>query len=76
MNEEEEIIRCKQTGKICYTAELATQRINSASKKHNRRTRGVQSRKITPKRKYKCEFCGYFHLTHFKGNKRLKNGKY
>ena len=70
----QEIKRCDFTGKICYTAEMATQKINSAKKHHCRRNRGCQSKKITPKRKYKCKYCGYFHLTHFKkDNWKKKN---
>lgn len=68
----EELERCKVTGKLCYTSELARKVVNKASKNHHRRTRGVRNNKNIPKRIYKCQYCGYFHLTHFKTVNKIK----
>lgn len=54
----EKELRCESTGKICYTKREAGNAINGAKSHCNR------SKKI-PKRKYYCEECGCYHLTHY-----------
>ena len=49
-------IRCESTGKICYTEREAGEILNMP-KRHS------HSNEI-PKRKYFCEKCGCYHLTH------------
>ncbi|MBR6081219.1 MAG: hypothetical protein IKP60_13840 [Treponema sp.] len=66
---EKEKERCAQTGKICYTRAECGCLINDA-RNH------AAFRKQMPKRAYRCQFCGTWHLTHYKikrkGNRRIK----
>lgn len=55
-------IRCYFAGKICYTAREAGEVINCARKHHN--CYSFRKGKNIPKRKYLCETCGYYHVTH------------
>ncbi len=50
-------LRCKSTGKICYTEREAGNALNGAKK-------GGHANEI-PKRKYYCSKCGCYHLTHY-----------
>jgi|GEM_PF-3624019 hypothetical protein len=61
-DEFEREIRCESEGKICYTEREANEALNSARHHGNRA-------KKTPKRKYFCKKCGYFHLTSQKSEK-------
>ena len=55
-------LRCKSTGKICYTEREAGNALNGA--KHH----GNRAKKI-PKRMYPCKKCGHYHLTSQKSEK-------
>lgn len=50
---------CPTTGKQCLSRRAAGELLNEI-KKHKR----TSGRKNIPKRKYLCEFCGCYHLTH------------
>ncbi len=50
---------CNITHKRCYSKVDAQYEVNLARKKHWKRS----SRKCVPRRVYKCEFCGAYHLT-------------
>lgn len=70
MNEDKKI--CKETGKVCYTIREAKQTI-SLFKCH-----WIKKNKKIPVRYYKCEYCGFYHLTHYHNryrNKPLENKK-
>ena len=56
-------IRCYFEGKICYTAREAGGVINGARRRHV--TNSYRNGKNIPKRKYFCEKCGYYHVTHY-----------
>ena len=60
-NDFENDIICESTGKICYSKKEAGKAINGAKKRHY--TDGHSAKKI-PRRKYYCEKCGCYHLTH------------
>lgn len=51
---------CKTTGKQCFTEREAGERLNFLKKGWSRRGK----KKQVPKRKYWCQECGYYHLTH------------
>ena len=51
-------VRCYFAGKICYTAREAGEVINGA-RRHHRNGKNI------PRRKYYCETCGYYHVTHY-----------
>ena len=62
-------LRCESTGKICYTEREAGIALNEAKKHHYS---DDNTSKEIPKRKYYCEKCGCYHLTHqtfYKSNK-------
>lgn len=50
---------CWKTGKVCYSYREAHFQLNSW-----KRRRGKGRRKHIPKRAYRCEWCGLYHLTH------------
>jgi uncharacterized Zn finger protein len=54
-----EVMRCERTGKVCYPSEGFANGVIRRLKK-----RRVKSKNV-PKRAYRCEHCGYWHLTHF-----------
>ena len=58
------IEKCPCTGKVCY----ASERDASGALNFFRTARGRHGklRKKIPKRVYRCEFCGNYHLTHHK----------
>ena len=60
------IVYCK-CGKRCYTTAEAGYIINCLKRKHYRKTKSGD----IPKRKYFCNECGFYHLTHTQ-NKRKK----
>lgn len=53
---------CPTTGKTCYTQREANGVINFYKSGHKWSYRG----KNIPKRSYYCNFCGTYHITHFK----------
>ncbi len=57
-------IRCFAEGKICYTEREAGIVINNAKRHHY--GNDVKRGKNIPKRKYFCNVCGFYHLTHYK----------
>ncbi len=57
-NDSEKKIRCEITGKICYTKREANETLKGA-KNHNNRSKKI------PVRKYFCEECRCYHLTHY-----------
>ncbi len=54
-----EVMRCERTGKVCYPSIRFANGIMHSLKK--RKVKGMDM----PKRAYRCEFCGYWHLTHY-----------
>ena len=60
-------IRCS-CGKVCYTEREAGMFLNGVRKRHKSRSirRMVCSNNDTVKRKFHCEICGYWHLTHWR----------
>ena len=66
---EEEKLRCPTTFKVCYpTAKSAMETIRKIKNYH----RGGRNKSI-PKRYFKCQFCGYFHLTHLASKQTCKS---
>lgn len=58
---------CNTTGKVCYSQKEAGIILNDFKRFRNR-----NKRKSIPQRYYKCQFCGYWHLTHFRNLKTCK----
>jgi hypothetical protein len=58
---------CEETNKKCYSQKEASDVIRKAKKARN-----SHRPKTIPKRSYKCEFCGYFHLTHYSNKQTCK----
>lgn len=52
---------CPVTYKVCYNTAREAQGTITKLKKSRHTKKG----KSIPKRVFKCEFCGYFHLTHY-----------
>lgn len=69
-NEDGTLMYCT-CGKVCYTEAEAGRFLNVKKYGHsNLRTRHMISKgKNTVKRKYKCNICNWWHLTHY-ANKR------
>lgn len=65
--------RCSRTGKVCYTERDAGEMLNRTRDKRYIKRKHLNS-KNAPRRKYRCEFCGWWHLTHqpFYKNNRQK----
>ena len=63
-----EIEYCSETGKKCYSQKVANDIIRKVKKARN-----SHRPKSIPKRSYKCQFCGYYHLTHYSGLHTCKN---
>lgn len=60
---------CPVTYKVCYlSVREANECVNKL--KHSRHTK---KGKVIPKRVFKCQFCGAFHLTHYKSSKTCKS---
>ena len=57
-------IICFQEHKICYTEREAGGILNSC-RRHNYSNWGV-GQKYKPMRKYYCNECGFYHITHLK----------
>ena len=55
---------CEQSGKVCYSQKDAGDLIRHF--KNTRRRKRSDTGKHIPQRSYKCEFCGAYHLTHYK----------
>lgn len=57
---------CHKTGKVCYSESEAGFILNRSKthfkSRHGRKMSKVKDYKVT--RKYRCEVCGYYHLTH------------
>ena len=54
MKEDKDYEYCSKTGKRCYSEREAADTIRIAKKHHG---------KYSPKRKYFCKYCGFWHLT-------------
>ncbi|MBO7715755.1 MAG: hypothetical protein J6S85_19490 [Methanobrevibacter sp.] len=69
MDTESEREYCPTTGKVCYTSSREAHETITRLKKSRRTKKG----KYIPKRVFKCQFCGYFHLTHYNSNQTCKS---
>ncbi|GEM_PF-1759328 len=58
-------IRCFWEGKICYTAREAGFILNAVRHRCNFNGRRICRGKNMPRRKYYCERCQFYHLTHY-----------
>lgn len=58
---------CEVTGKVCYSEKSANSIVNAA-----RRSRRRQKTQFIPQRSYRCQFCGAYHLTHYRKEKTSK----
>ena len=57
---------CPETGKICYSQKAAGDIIRNA-----KTARGIKAKQI-PQRSYRCQFCGSWHVTHFRNLETCK----
>lgn len=69
---------CHKSGKVCMTESEAGFILNR-SKAHYKSKNGRKMSKVKDykvKRKYRCEYCGYIHLTHqpYYGMPKKKKG--
>ena len=69
VKQEKEIEYCTMTGKRCYSEREANVMLNNAKngvwiRKNGRNIKVRSKSKQIPKRKYFCEYCGTYHLTH------------
>lgn len=67
MNDELKREICQQTGKVCYSQRDASLEIANF-KKRKRLSHG----KNIPQRSYICQFCGCYHLTHYRKKTSVK----
>lgn len=58
--------KCEHTGKVCYASERDRDAANALRFFKKSRGKHGKPRKTIPKRSYRCEFCGRYHLTHHK----------
>lgn len=58
---------CEVTHKVCYSEKTANGIVNSAKRSHKK-----QKTKLIPQRSYYCQFCGSYHLTHYRKEKTAK----
>lgn len=74
-NEFGNTLYCEACGKICYTQRGASEALYSSKRhvysRHNQTTKKRMS-KYTPQRKYFCQSCGYYHLTHRKHSRESR----
>lgn len=64
---EEYLNYCETTGKRCLSRKEANEIISHYKTNHRGRYFSWSHRgKNVPQRSYYCEYCGTFHLTHFK----------
>ena len=66
-NEWTEKEKCHATGKVCYTQREA----NEVIRLFKKRSFKCHSTNI-PQRSYVCQFCGNYHLTHFRKKNSTK----
>ena len=52
---------CPVTGKVCYSQRAASETVRFFKRGRNRK-----SDKNIPSRCYWCQFCGTYHLTHYR----------
>lgn len=70
---------CNHTGKVCYTEQDCGMILNKLKKRSYGNSKGQKFYKSCkkkgkiPKRKYKCEYCRYWHLT---SSGERKNNRY
>lgn len=55
-----DVRRCPECGKICYTEREAGAVLNRARRRKQYKGR----KKYIPRRYYMCEYCGCWHTTH------------
>ena len=61
---------CYQSGKRCYETQSEAEQIIKYFR--NNHYTWVRRKKTIPTRAYRCQFCGEWHLTHYKGKNRPK----
>ena len=59
---------CPQTGKRCFTQREAGDCLRGLKENKFRR----KKHSTLPKRYYRCQFCGMYHLTHYSQKKKEK----
>ena len=62
-------VKCEETGKVCYTEREAGEAISNFKRhihagSHHWIKGDYSNSKNIPRRKYYCQNCGYYHLTH------------
>lgn len=72
IEQKEEKQYCQFTGKRCYTEREAGATLNNLLK--GRGMRSAKKKRNIPKRKYYCDKCGFYHLTHFR-TPYIKHGR-